>query len=58
MYSFIPAILFFGVGVILYRRESKKEPDTRNKANIMLASYACIVGIALAVVSLLYWGEL
>jgi formate-dependent nitrite reductase membrane component NrfD len=57
MYAFIPGLIFLGVGVGLYRLEWKKEPETRSKANIMLASYACIIGVALGVVSILYWGE-
>lgn len=58
MYSFIPAILFLGVGIWLYRHEWKKEVQYRNKSNIMLAAYACILGVALLVVSVLYWGQL
>lgn len=57
MYAFIPALIFLGVGIWLYRFEWKKEPETRSKANIMLASYACIIGVALMIVSALYWGE-
>lgn len=58
MYSFIPAIIFLGVGFWLYRLEWKKLPEVRNKANIMLASYAWILGIALAVLSILFWGDI
>jgi formate-dependent nitrite reductase membrane component NrfD len=58
MYAFIPAIIFLGVGIWLYRLEWKKKPEVRNKANIMLACYACILGVALAVISILYWGQI
>ena len=58
MYSFIPAIIFLGVGIWLYRLEWKKKPEVRNKANIMLASYAWILGIALAILSILFWGDI
>jgi len=58
MYSFIPAIILLGVGLWLYRMEWKKKPEVRNKANIMLASYACILGIALAILSILFWGDI
>ena len=57
MYAFIPGFILLGVGISLYRREWKKKPEDRNKANIMLASYACIMGIALGIVSIFYWGE-
>jgi NADH:ubiquinone oxidoreductase subunit 5 (subunit L)/multisubunit Na+/H+ antiporter MnhA subunit len=57
MYAFIPGSIFLGVGILLYRREWKKMPEDRNKANIMLASYACIIGVALGIISVLYWGE-
>ena len=57
MYSFIPAVILFGTGIWLYRVEWKKKPEVRNKANIMLASYVCIIGVALALLSVLFWGE-
>jgi|LDZU01.1.fsa_nt_gi hypothetical protein len=57
MYAFIPAFIFLGAGIWLYRVEWKKEPEFRSKANIMLASYACILGVALMIVSILYWGQ-
>jgi len=58
MYAFIPALVFLGIGIWLYQKEWKKKPDMRSKANIMLAGYAVIMGIALFVVSFLYWGEI
>ncbi len=57
MYAFIPGFIFLGVGIMLYRIEWKKQPEDRNKVNIMLASYACIMGVALGIISFLYWGE-
>jgi hypothetical protein len=58
MYSFIPAALFLGVGIWLYRREFKKEPEFRNKANFMLASYAMILALLLLALSIMNWGKL
>jgi len=58
MYSCIPGVILLALGVWLYRREWKKAPQLRSKANIMLASYACILGAALIIISFLYWGEI
>jgi len=58
MYAFIPAFVLLGVGLWLYRREWKKEAEFRNKANLMIASYAFILGIGLLIVSITNWGNI
>lgn len=58
MYSFIPAILFFGIAIWLYRRELIKDAASRNKALIMLASYAMILALMLLGLSIINWGQL
>ena len=58
MYAFIPAIVLFGIGIWLYRKELKMEPELRNKATYMLASYALLLGIALAILSIINWGNI
>jgi len=58
MYAFVPAFILLGIAVWLYRHETKKEPEMRNKATIMIASYAFIMGIGLLIVSITNWGNL
>ncbi len=58
MYAFIPAFVLLGVGLWLYRHEWKKEAEFRNKANLMIASYAFILGIGLLIVSITNWGNI
>lgn len=58
MYAFIPAFILLGVAFWIYRVEWKKEPEFRNRANIMIAGYAMILGIALMILSVMNWGKL
>jgi len=58
MYSFIPAILFFGIAIWLYKRELKKDADSRNNALIMVASYSMVLALLLLGLSIINWGQL
>lgn len=57
MYTMALSSLFLITGFLLYRIEYRKKPEARSSANLLIAMFATMLGIAIMVVALLYWND-
>jgi len=57
MYTMALSSLFLLTGFLLYRTEYRKKPEARSSANLLIAMFATMLGIAIMAVALLYWND-